>query len=174
MLDLGQRWPAAPDFASALIEAGGIKVTPINGLSRHLVSGNLDFFLQKAELDAAVGALGLAMGDRYAMRLARDRMMVVGMAGDLVAPGWHDEGFAVTNISAAFQAFAIEGAFSSGLLQHATFLDVANPGPSANVPFANYPTVLHAHETSETLMLHVERGLAAALFDWLDGWSKDR
>lgn len=168
MLDLTSRWPDGPDWANVSIKGRGIAARPLSCSSRHLVSGNLDAFLAAKGLPPALGALGIAPAEPYALRLARDRMMVVG------APetgGWHAAGFAVSDISAAFQAFAIDGAMSAGLIAHATMLDPGRPGPSCNVPFAGHPAMVH-RQSEDGLVVHVERGLAAALWAWLDDWSR--
>lgn len=175
MHDLGQYWPPLADWDKVRIERHGLTVRPVPGLSRHLVSGALSAFADLAGLyGEGVGALGLAMGERYMVRLARDRMLVVGLEGELATGGWHEAGFAVTDVSAAFQAFEIEGALSSGLLAEATAIDPAHPGPSASVVFAGMLVILHAHGEADRLLLHVERSQANALWSWLEDWAASR
>jgi sarcosine oxidase gamma subunit len=175
MHDLGQYWPPIADWDKVRIARHGLTVRPVPGLSRHLVSGALSAFAGLAGLDGeGVGALGLAMGQRYMVRLARDRLLAVGLAGELAASGWHEAGFAVTDVSAAFQAFEIEGALPSGLLAEATAIDPAHPGPSAAVVFAGMPVILHAHGAADRLLLHIEQSQANALWSWLKDWAASR
>ncbi|MGO9770576.1 MAG: hypothetical protein ACLPSW_13665 [Roseiarcus sp.] len=168
MRDLGAKWTAVPDWSNAVLEAPGLKVVTRLGLIQHLVSGDLEAFAARAGLSGTgVGAFALADGDRYMVRLARDRVLAVGDPGFDASPGWHDAGFAVTPMSAGFHVFEIAGRSVSAVVSRATTLDPSVGSPSASMAFAGAAAVAYFHGDAETLRLHVDRGLAAYLWTWL-------
>lgn len=162
MRDLAQSWPRIPDWSGTAYEGRGIHVTTVAGLTQHLVSGNL------APFGESIGGLGIARGRRAAVRAARDRILAINADPDLVARGWHEEGFAVTDVSAMYHVFEISGAGVWALLREALLIDPGDAGPSAAVMFAGLHAVLYYQGDRETLRLHVERGHAAYLVNWLE------
>jgi hypothetical protein len=162
MRDLAQSWPRIPDWSGTAYEGRGIHVTTVHGLTQHLISGNFSPF------GTDIGALGTASGDRATVRVARDRVLAINADPALVAPGWHVEGFAATDVSATYHVFAISGAGVPDLLREALLIDPDNAGPSAAVMFAGLHAILYCVESRETLRLHVERGHAAYLVNWLE------
>jgi sarcosine oxidase gamma subunit len=167
--DLSGKWSPVPQWATAVLNRTGFTVRSIAGLTQHLVSGDLDAYAARdGAIGTGTGALGLATGDRYSLRLARDRMLVIGAQPDLARGGWHEDGFAVTDMSAAYHIFEIDGDATDELLAEALLIDRRNPGPSAAVHFAATPAILYRHEVENRLRLHVERGLAASVWTWLE------
>ena len=167
MLDLGQRWPDVPDWTAARMEGPDFTVEPVNGLTSWLVSGNLDAFAARSGLSAqGAGALGLATGKRYSVRLARSRLFVVGLGETELAHGWNEPGFAASPVSAAWQAFDLTGPGMARILSEATAINPADPGPSASIVFAGLGAIVYRHGEEGRIRLHVERGHAAALWHW--------
>ncbi len=165
--DLAQRWPAAPDWGSAAIEGTGITIRSITGLHQMLVSGDLDAWNKASGLTGSgVGALALAEGDAWQARVARDRLLAVSVKPFPVAPGWHGEGFAVTRMDAALHVFEAEGAGLEDLIARATTLDPAGNSPSAAMLFADVNAVVYRYRSKDRLRIHVDRGLAAYLWEW--------
>lgn len=162
MRDLAQSWPRIPDWSGTAYEGRGIHVTTVQGLTQHLISGNFSAF------GADIGALGIAAGDRATIRVARDRVLVTNAEPALVAPGWHAEGFAATDVSAMYHVFEIAGTGVPDLLREALLIDLDNAGPSAAVVFAGLQAILYCVESRDRLRLHVERGHAAYLVNWLE------
>jgi hypothetical protein len=166
MLDHAPRWPAVPDWSSFDLGRSDLRATVVRPASQAYVSGDLDAFRRVAGLEAQdAGGLRPAEGETYAVRLARDRLLAVGVAGEAVAPGWHAAGFAVTPTDAGLLVFAFGGPALSGLVARATIPTGADPGPSAATLFAGLPAVVYRHRSD--LRVHVERGLATALTGWL-------
>ncbi|NGM46123.1 hypothetical protein G5B31_11320 [Rhodobacter sp. SGA-6-6] len=169
MLDHAAKWDAAPDWATAVLEAAGVTVRSLDLPDMALVSGDLRAFGRASGLDPqGAGALGAVQGDSYTVRLARDRLLAVGPLPGMVQESWNDAGFAVTALGGADHGFALTGDGLPDLLSRATTLDPANPGPCAAIGFAGVPAVLYRHDPSGALRLHVERGLAVYLRSWLD------
>ncbi len=166
MRDLTSSWPAAPDWAAEL-DRNGIVVRSVVVNSQHLVSGNLAGFAAKAGLpDDGAGAFARIGGARYALRIARDRMLVVNGAADAMDAGWHEDGHAVTDVSALYHVFEIEGEGIGALIGEAMFVDPDAQSPSALTMFAGQQAIVYYHQGR--LRVHVERGFAPYIWQWLE------
>ncbi|TPK74037.1 hypothetical protein FJ930_08280 [Mesorhizobium sp. B2-4-15] len=165
MRDLAEKWSAAPDWRSAAITTPGVTMRAVSGLNQMLVSGDLDAWTRVSEAEA-VGAFGTTRGDRYAARLARDRLLVVSSNPLPIPAGWHGEGFAVTTISAGLQVFEVEGPALDAFIARGTTLDPRQPSASATLSFAGISVIVYRHDNR--LRIHVERGLAAYLWTWME------
>lgn len=169
MRDLAEKWSEMPRWASHVLEAPGLTVRTLTGLSQLLVSGDLDAWNRMAGMQGpGVGALAVAAGDRYAVRLARDRILAVATSPFEIKAGWHDEGFAVTRLNAGLHVFQADGPSLPGLISRAVTVDPVNAGPSAALSFAGVPASVYRHQDNDTLRVHVDRGLAAYLWTWLE------
>ncbi len=168
MRDLAEKWAAVPDWSSAVLEAPGLKIRTRRGLVQHLVSGDLETWAARAGFSGTgVGAFGRTDGDRYMVRVARDRALAVGDPAFAASPGWHAAGFAVTPISAGLQVFEVVGRSASAVIARATTLDPSHGGPSACLAFAGTPAIAYFHGDAETLRLHVDRGMGSQIWTWL-------
>jgi hypothetical protein len=169
MRDLAQKWSAVPDWKTAVIAAEGLAIRSLSGFSQCLVSGDIAAWSKVSGMAAeAVGALATATGRRYALRIARDRILSVSETPFDIAPGWHDEGFAVSTLDAGLHMFEIEGLRLASLLARATTLDPKGTTPSAAVLFAGVNALCCRHGHADRLRLHVDRGLAPYLWKWLE------
>lgn len=168
MHDHGRNWTEIPDWSRAIIEADGVSLRTAGGLDQHLVSGDLAGFGRDSGLDPqGAGALGLVSGAAYTVRLGRDRLLAVGPLPDAVRPGWNAQGFAVTEVSAAWHVFELDGPGAMALVARATTLDPRVPGPCAALGFAGVQAVLYRHGEAR-LRLHLDRALAPYLWSWLE------
>jgi len=167
MRDLTPNWPPVPDWRTARLDSLDIGVRTLPVTAQHLVSGNLAVFAARAGLrDQGAGAFAETAGERYALRVARDRMLVVNGLADALDGGWHEDGYAVTDVSAMYHVLEIEGAGMDALIGEATAMDPAAQSPSAMVMFAGQQAVVYRHEGR--LRVHVERGFAPYLWQWLE------
>lgn len=159
----------APDWDSATLTKAGVTIRAVHLPGQAVVSGNLAAFGAATGLDTqGAGALGLVSGDSYTIRLARDRLLVVGALPAGVQEGWNETGFAVTLTGAAEQVFELSGDGLPVLLSRATTLEGSGPSRSAMIVFAGVRATLYAHDRSDLLRLHVERGLAAHVWAWIN------
>lgn len=167
MRDLTTSWPAIPDWANAELRQNDIIVRSVMPASQHLVSGNLAAFSASAGIEGTgVGGFGRVEGETYALRLARDRLLAVNAPAASASPGWHQEGFAATDVSAMYHVFEIEGDGIPALLEEALLIDPRNAGPSAIVVFAGQQVIAYHH--GDRLRLHIERGMAPYLWQWME------
>jgi sarcosine oxidase gamma subunit len=166
MRDLTSNWPAIPDWASE-IDQNDIVVRNAFPESQHLVSGNLTSFATAAGLaDEGAGAFARVSSEHYALRIARDRILVVNGAADAMDAGWHEDGYAITDVSALYHVFEIEGDGTDALIGEAMFVDPNAQSPSAMTMFAGQQAIVYYHEGR--LRVHVERGFAPYIRQWLE------
>jgi hypothetical protein len=167
MRDLTTSWPAVPDWRHARLDQNDITVRSVFVTSQHLVSGNLEGFSAKVGLsDQGAGAFAEVNGGRYALRIARDRMLVVNSPADALDGGWHEDGHAITDVSAMYHVFEFEGSGLDALIGEAMFIDPNGQSPSASTMFAGQGAVVYYHEGR--LRVHIERGFAPFLWQWLE------
>ncbi len=172
MRNLAEKWSKAQDWQDAVIEAPGLKIGSVSGLHQRLVSGDLAAWAAASDFDGtAVGAFGQAAGIRYTVRLARDRLLVVSTTPLGIATGWHSQGFAVTEISAGLHLFEVTGEMVDAFVARGTTLDPKQVGASAALSFAGIDSIVYRHGTA--LRLHVDRGLAAYLWTWMENAARN-
>lgn len=166
--NLAERWPAAPDWSTARIEGRGATAKSVAGLHQMLVSGDLDAWNAAAGLSGhGVGALALATGKAWQLRLARNRLLAVSEKPFAMEPGWHN-GFAATRMDGALHVFEIEGKGIDGVIANAMTLDPDAKSPSAAVLFAGVNAIVYRYDAVDRLRVHVDRGLAPYLWEWLN------
>lgn len=169
MRDLAEKWSPVPDWPAATIAGAGFTVRSLSGFSQYLVSGDLAAWSEMSGMEgAAVGAQATATGERYALRIARDRILAVSQRPFDIEPGWHERGFAVSSVDAGWHMFEIEGPGLNSLLARATTLDPAGATQSAAILFAGVNALCCRHGHGDRLRLHVDRGLAPYLWKWLE------
>lgn len=169
MRNLAEKWPAAPDFATAALNKDGVTVRMLGGLKQLLVSGDLAAWSKASGLAGeGVGAGAIASGDKYLVRIARDRLLAVGEQPFPVAAGWHAAGFAVTVMDAGLHVFEIEGPDLERLIARGTALDPGAASRSASILFAGVGVLFYRFGNPDRARLHVDRGLAPYLWEWLE------
>ena len=161
-------WQRLPDRQTMQIDLPALRVRNVTGLSQCLISGLIrETTSPMSGSPEGVGALGLASGEAYSVRLARDRLLVVGADDRVLRTGWHDEGFAVSGMSGALEVFEISGRASDDIVKRATTLPLSGESRSAVVTFAGVSAVLYRYQMPDNLRLHVDRGLSAYIWEWL-------
>lgn len=167
MRDLAEKRSVAPDWQSAVISTPGLAIRAVLDLTQLLVSGDLDAWARASGVDGTgVGAFGIAQGGRYAARLARDRLLVVSNSRLAIGSGWHADGFAVTAVGAGLQVFEVEGTALDAFIARGTTLDPNQASASAALSFAGISAIAYRHDGK--LRIHVDRGLAAYLWTWME------
>ncbi|MEP9397438.1 hypothetical protein [Mesorhizobium sp. KR2-14] len=169
MRDLAEKWPIVPDWSTAGIDTGGLSVRTIMGLNQILVSGDLETWGRvSGMLDGSVGALSVAQGSRYAVRIARDRILAVSETPLGFAPGWHGRGFAVSVIDAGMQVIELSGADVPEVFARGTTLYPQGSTPTASLLFAGANALVYRYGSADRMRIHLDRGLAPYLWQWLE------
>lgn len=167
MRDLTSNWPPVPDWRGARLDQNGLVGRTVDVGPQHLVSGNLAAFATAAGLpDTGAGAFGEVSGESYALRVARDRILAVNAPPSSTRPGWHAEGYAVTDVSAMYHVFEFEGAGRADLIAEAMLIDPRGGSPSAATVFAGQQAIVYQH--GGKLRVHVERSFAPYIWQWLE------
>ncbi|PZN56005.1 MAG: hypothetical protein DIU65_05515 [Proteobacteria bacterium] len=173
MRNLAEKWPVVPDWNTQVLETAALRVRTLVGLHQLLVSGDLAAWSRVSGIEGAgVGATMIASGEKYMARIARDRVLAVSEAALPVKAGWHEEGFAVSVIDAGLHVFELEGRELSDVLSRATTLAPESNTASASVLFAGVNAVLYLFGSRDRARVHVDRGLAPYLWEWLETTSR--
>ena len=170
MLDRGLFWSPVPDWSLASIPHEGLSIAALAPQAVWLVSGNLAAFLERR------GVRFGDAGDRYALRLAPDRLLFVSMAGaDDTTFGWSD-GCAVTDVSDGYVLLDITGPAALELMWMGALHDfeAVSDTASAAMLFAGQRVIVA--RIPQGWRLHVERPNVAAIWQWLQraasAWAK--
>lgn len=168
MDDRGQFWNPQPDWGTARIERDGYSVRGIPGLGQTLVSGNLDAALADLMPGAPeIGLWSVVEAESFAVRIGRDRALLVSPAPLDIAPGWRN-GYVATPCDDACAILEVSGTALREIVAEGTSVDIEAGSRSAAVLFAGVTVFLY-RTGPETARLHVEAPLAAYLWAWLEG-----
>lgn len=171
MPDRGLFWSPVPDWSRAGIRHEALSIVAVAPQAAWLVSGNLAALLERH------GVRFGDVGERYALRLAPDRLLLVHMDAptDDVTFGWSD-GCAVTDVSDGYVLLDITGPAAPELMRLGVLHDfeAKTDTASAAMLFAGQRVILV--RIQEGWRLHVERPNAAAIWQWLQraasAWAK--
>jgi sarcosine oxidase gamma subunit len=160
-------WGPARYPEGTLIDRPRLIVRAIEGRGHALLSGDLEAGLAALAPGAPLlGLHGFAPEGPHALRIARDRALLVTPARLGAQDGWRD-GWCATAVDDGWTAVEVEGADAPLVLMQGTSADLAAGSPSAALRFAGLVCLLI--RTERGFRLHVERGWLEALLTWLDG-----
>jgi len=169
MHDRGEFWSPVPDWPQVSLHAAGVDVSPAAAASICLVSGDVKLFLAQHGIGEILGPRQLSSGDTYALRLAPDRVMLVGDAPALVSCTGFADGCAVTHVSDGILIFDVHGERAADLMAQGSeyaFEDTTIlPLESASMQSAGFRLVIARRANG--WRLHIERSWAPALLRWL-------
>jgi hypothetical protein len=160
-------WSPARPLEGTLVARPGLAARAVAGLGQTMVSGDLAAALNALARGAPlVGLYGLIPKGGHALRIARDRALLVTPAPLGAEDGWRD-GWCATPMDDAFAVIEVEGEGAGEALMQGTATDLESGSPSAGVLFAGQRCLLA--RTERGFRLHVERPRLEALLAWLDG-----
>lgn len=160
-------WAPARPFDGTLVARPGFSVRALTGIGQTLVSGDCDAAVTALAPGAPmIGLYQLAPPGAHALRIARDRALIVTPAPLAVDDGFRDN-FCVTRLDDGFAALAVEGAGAPLALMQGCAEDLSAHSPSAAVLFAGFRVLLARGDAG--FRLHVERSWLEALLTWFDG-----
>ena len=167
MHDRGRFWTPMPDWTAARVGGDGWTARRVSGPGQTLLSGDLRAAVSALAPGAPdVGLWTLADSDAYAVRVARDRALLVTPAPLDLEPGWRD-GFVATPCDDAYAIIELSGAAIAEIVAEATSADLRAGSRSAALLFAGVTAFLY-RAAPDTARLHVEAPLAAYLWTWLE------
>jgi sarcosine oxidase gamma subunit len=162
------KWSPAPDWSAAEIARADLRIRPAPGLTQVLLSGDLPAaFASLRPRPEFIGLWQVAPPARAAVRMSRDRALLVSSEPFETPQGWRPGGWAASDASDAYAVFDIEGAGLRGLVAEATAADPDAGSPSAAILFAGVPALLY-RLAPDKARLHLETGFAPYLWRWLE------
>ena len=150
-----------------LIQRPRLTARALTGHGAMLLSGDLVAAI--ATLAPGAPLLGLhAMvpESAHALRIGRDRALLVTQAPLAAADGWRD-GWCATCVDDGWTAIEVEGFDAPSAVAQGTSANLAANSPSAAVLFAGFRCLLVRTEAG--FRLHVETPWLEALLTWLEG-----
>jgi hypothetical protein len=166
--DPASKWTPVPDWSAARLARSDWRAAPAGELFRALVTGDLEAALASLNpRSASVGLWDIAPGPLAAIRIGRDRALLVASAPAATPWGWRPGGWAVSDASDAYKAFDITGPALRQIVAEATSANVEGGSPSAAIQFAGVPGLLY-RIAADQARLHVETALAPYVWRWLE------
>jgi sarcosine oxidase gamma subunit len=160
-------WTPARGAKGALIAKPGLSARARGRIGQTLISGDLDAALAALAPGAPfVGLYGMAPDRAHALRIARDKALLVTPAPIRAAEGWR-EGWSATSVDDGWVALDVKGSHAPLVLMQGTAADLTAGSPSAALLLAGRRCLLARIEAG--FRLHVERPWLEALLTWLDG-----
>jgi len=161
------KWTPVPDWSAARLTRPGWNAAYIAGLFQTLISGDLTAaFARLDPRPVSVGFWQIAHAPA-AIRIGRDRALLVGSQAFTVGWGWREDGWAATDASDAYGVLSLGGRALREIVSEATSADVDADSPSAAVQFAGVPALLY-RVCADEARLHVEAALAPYVWRWLE------
>lgn len=134
-----------------------------------LISGNLKAAINRLAKGAVFTGLFEQQGQgAFAIRIARDRALLVTPSPLDVQAGWQRPGYMVTPADDLYVAVSVAGGNSGALMESMMNLPASSSSPSASTMFAGMPALVTGIEGG--YCIRVERSLAAALWHQLAGF----
>jgi hypothetical protein len=160
-------WPPARRAEGTLIDRPCLQARALSGRGSAMISGDLDAAIAALAPGAPIlGLYALAPEGAHALRIARDRALLVTPASLGAADGWR-EGWCATSVDDGWAAVDVAGPDAPLALAQGTSADLAGGSPSAAVLFAGLRCLLVRTEAG--FRLHVEAPWLEALLTWMDG-----
>ena len=170
MHDRGQFWSPIPDWSSAALSTAAVSARPAAVGAAWQLSGEWGGVLTRLGVGAVRGPRDRCADARYALRLSPDSVLLVGADALDLSPGWHDDGYAATDLGDALVVVDVEGTGAAAVMSAGSeypFDDTASrPHESARMQFAGHTVVVSRRAAG--WRLHVPRPWAAALWRWLE------
>ena len=170
MHDRGQFWSPIPDWSSVALSTPTVSVRPVAMGAAWQLSGAWGGVLTRLGVGAVRGPRDRCAEVLYALRLSPDSVLLVGAESVDLSPGWHEAGYAATDLGDALVVVDIEGPGAGELMAAGSEYPYADgtvrPHESARMQFAGHTIVVSRRPAG--WRLHVPRPWAAALWRWLE------
>ena len=127
------KWTPVPDWSAARLTRPGWNAAWLGGLFQTLMSGDLDAaFARLAPKPASIGLWRIARAPA-AIRIGRDRALLVSSRAIAMDWGWREGGWAATDASDAYSVLSLAGPALRSIIAEATSADIDASSPSAAI-----------------------------------------
>ncbi|MFO1406590.1 MAG: hypothetical protein U1F08_03545 [Steroidobacteraceae bacterium] len=170
MHDRALFWSPVPDWSSATIRSASVDGRASLPGAAWQLSGEWGSVLTRLGVGAVRGPRDRCGDARYALRLSPDGVLLVADGPVDLAPGWHEAGYAATELGDAFVLVDLEGPGAAAVMAAGSEYPFASttvrPLESARLQFAGH--TIAVSRRPQGWRLHVPRPWAAALWRWLE------
>ena len=158
-----EKWDPALGQTRSKHSVAGFEMNLVRLKRQTLISGAYPNALKLVDVDSAIGWPDKASGESYALRLRRDRILMVN--GPELVDGWHHgEGLAVSDMTDGYAVIEIKGDRAMEVLKRGTEIVLGEPSASVARGYGGYTTLIYAYETNDRSRLHVARGFREGLW----------
>lgn len=168
MRDDQKRWPEVKRYDRDELFGSGVAVRAVQLDRQTMISGSLSACLNLAGLkENSASSENFPGSSTYAIRLRRDRILVVG--GPELEEGWIKAAeVAVSEMTTAYSVIDISGNAAESLLATGTEFNSRSIGPSASYKWHGFDCLIYRRGTDGgTWRLHVRSAHLDAVWDML-------
>lgn len=156
-----EKWQDPKD-AQPGFSARGVQVFSLDTPRQILLSGTVPNALKVCGCNVTHGWADIVQEEAYALRLRRDRLMMVN--GPQLDDGWGaTNGLAVSDVSDGYRVLQINGPEALGLIRRGTEISLEIPSASVLRQFAGFEVLLYRWRMESQYRLHIRQYDAQAL-----------
>ena len=168
MRDDSAKWLPAKGLDRPEYQTDSVRLSIFKPIRQTLLSGPVEKCLALVDVDDAYGWPDPVPDGPYALRLRRDRILMVN--GPELEDGWQG-GVAVSDVTDGYAVIAVDGPDAFALLQRGTEISAMVTSASVSRMFAGFGVFLSAAGEKQ-FRLHVARGHLEALGSGLEGFAR--
>lgn len=171
MRDDRDKWAPALGRERPHIENNHLHISVVKTNHQALISGPYKKCLDICELPQASGWPQIATGQNYAVRLRRDRILVVD--GPSLEDGWHPgAGVCVSDMSSAYILVEIKGEAALELLNRGAELNVDVASGSVVRSFRGFECFIYRWQSETQFRMHFQHANLEAIWLLLQAFEK--
>jgi len=171
MRDDRNKWTAALGINRPPVKNEHLRLAVINTQRQTLISGPYTRCLDICKLAQATGWPQIITGNNYALRLRRDRILVVD--GPSLDDGWHhDAGVSISDMSSAYVLVEIKGESALELLNRGADLNVDIASGSVARNFRGFDVLIYRWQSQTQFRMHFLHANLEAIWSLLQDYEK--
>lgn len=167
MRDDRLRWPPVTDFQDAAIVAPHVTVTSHILDRQVIISGQIEACLAASGCAEAFGGDRVVSGQTYALRLRRDRILVVN--GGAHSDGWHkDHGIAISDLTSGICVFELLGPAARAVINSGTeYMTDAGSASVSHIWHGN-ACQIYRYEDDSRFRIHVGHAYGQSVWEMFE------
>jgi hypothetical protein len=171
MRDDRDKWAPALSTERPPIENKHLQLSVVKTQRQTLISGPYTKCIDICKFPEATGWPQIATGYNYAVRLRRDRILVVD--GPSLNDGWHhDAGVSVSDMSSAYILVEIKGEAALELLNRGVDLSVGVASGSVVRSFRGFEVFIYRWQSETQFRMHFQHANLEAIWLLLQAFEK--
>ena len=116
------------DFSIGTIhQAEGLKVELLKSNHAYFVSGKINNFFSKLDLEIPVLGISGIASNNFALKVARDKLFLSQDTKLSINEGWNSEGVALSRVDRLFQCLSISGEYAENIIKQGTSCPLDSP-----------------------------------------------